>query len=299
MFYSSVYLALFALSYSLFTLCIKWCQVRGRGDVIAVGSINYIVAALFMAMWFLIDGRQTGDVPAMIAGGSMGIVYFFAFFLISWCVREVGASVTSVISVLSMLIPIVFAAIAWDSRPSLVESVGVGLALVSLILITVKPKSESKKETANTKVQSKKSIKYLAILIPAGFFILSGLARIAQEAFKHVSPATEKPTFLFAGFVMSAIPSAIFLLARRRRLLRQEIGAGIVMGVANGCQVWFTLKALQEMPGFIFFPVSSAATILLTMAVAVWYFHEKLSRLTFVGIGLAVVALVMMNLKFG
>ena len=51
------------------------------------------------------------------------------------------------------------------------------------------------------------------------------------------------------------------------------------------------------MEGFIFFPVSSAGNIIFTMFVAVLWLEEKISRRALIGIGIAVVALIMMNLK--
>lgn len=290
-----VCLGLYVVFSSLFTLCIKWVHVRGKGDIVAGGAINYIVAALITAVWFVIDGQQSGDVPAMIAGGSMGAVYFIAFFFVIWCVRVVGASSTSVVSVLSMLIPIVFAAIVWQDQPSVLQSAGIALALLSLILIAVKPAKQTTIAKPEADDEKAKSSAWTATLILGGFFLLCGLSRVAQEAFKHVSPDTQKPTFLLAAFAVTAIPSAILLLWRRHRILAEEAIVGITMGVANGSQVWFTLKALDLMPGFIFFPVSSAGAIIFTMFCAVLFLEEKISRRALIGIGIAVVALVMMN----
>ena len=132
-------------------------------------------------------------------------------------------------------------------------------------------------------------------LILGGFFLLCGLSRVAQEAFKHVSPVTQKPTFLLAAFLAAGVPATIVLLWRRKRILPAELFIGFLMGVANGSQVWLTLKTLDYIEGFIFFPVSSAGTIIFTMLVAVLFLHEKISRRALIGIGIAVVALVMMN----
>ena len=125
-----LYLTLFVVSSSIFGLCIKWMHVRGTEDVITAGAINYIVAALIIGPWCYLDGQQAGDIPAIISGASMGTVYFIAYFFVIWCVRVVGVSSTSVVSVLSMLIPIVFAAVVWGDRPGLLQSAGITLALL-------------------------------------------------------------------------------------------------------------------------------------------------------------------------
>ena len=295
----SVYLGLYVVFSSLFTLCIKWVHVRGKGDIITVGAINYLVALLIIGPWYVLDGRQTGDLPAIIAGGSMGAIYFIAFFFVIWCVRVVGASSTSVVSVLSMLIPIVFAAFVWSDRPSLLQSVGIALALLSLILIGLKPDRQSTAKSDNSNANNERDSSLKASLILGGFFILCGLSRVAQEAFKHVSPETQKPTFLLAAFLAAGIPAAILLLWRRRKIMVVEAVVGLIMGVSNGAQLWFTLKTLDLIPGYIFFPVSSAGSIIFTMFVAVLWLEERISRRALTGIAIAVLALIMMNMNPG
>ena len=293
-----LYLTLFVVFSSIFTLCIKWIHVRGKEDVVTSGLINYIVAALIIAIWFVLDGKQTGNVPAMIAGGSMGAVYFVAYFFVIWCVRVVGASSTSVVSVLSMLIPIVFAAFVWGEQPGMLQAAGIALAFVSLIMIGLKPDKQATAadNTESTKA-TEKNFSWTATLVLGGFFLLCGLSRVAQESFKHVSPDTQKPTYLLAAFVVAGIPATIALISRRRKILPMEGVIGTMMGIANGSQTWLTLKTLDYMEGFIFFPVSSAGNIIFTMFVAVLWLQEKISRRALIGIAIAVVALVMMNMK--
>lgn len=295
-----IYLALYVIFSSMFTLCIKWVHVRGREDILTTGSINYIVAAAIIAPWYYFDGQQTQDTAAMWLGGSMGAMYFVNFFFVIWCIRVVGASSTTVVGVLSMLIPIVFAALVWDSVPQTLQVAGIGLALVSLVLIGLKParqqplghKPPDEKATNQEHVAAVKSA-----LVLGTFFLLCGGSRIVQEAFKFKSDVSQKPTFLLSAFIIASIPSAIVLLWRRRKVLPMEAVIGIMMGVANASQTWFTLKSLDAMEGFIFFPVSSAGGIIFTMFVAVLFLQERISQRAFIGIAIAVVALVLMNVK--
>ena len=234
----------------------------------------------------------------MVAGGSMGLMYFINFFFVIWCVRVVGASSTTVVGVLSMLIPIIYAAAVWSSTPHWVQAVGIAMAFISLILIGLKP-DRQKVVVENNGAEDSKETTFLwkAPLILGGFFLLCGLSRIAQESFKYESVESQKPTFLLAAFVAAGVPSVVLLLWRRRKILPMEVAVGIAMGIANASQIWFTLKTLQLIPGFIFFPVSSAGGIIFTMFVAVLWMHEKISRRALIGIGIAVVALTLMNVS--
>ena len=293
-----LYLVFYVIFSSIFTLCIKWVHVRGKEDIITAGAINYIVAALIIAPWFVINGQQTGNREAILAGGSMGMMYFINFFFVIWCVRVVGASSTTVVGVLSMLMPIIYAALVWKSQPHWLQAVGIALALVSLIMIGLKPDRQAKLIDKGVAAKSeKRTFSWNAPLILGGFFLLCGLSRIAQESFKYLSEASQKPTFLLAAFVASGVPSIVLLLKRRRKVLPMEAIVGVAMGIANGSQTWFTLKSLDAMQGYIFFPVSSAGGIIFTMFVAVLWMQEKISRRALIGIAIAVVALVMMNMS--
>ena len=241
-------------------------------------------------------GGKLGTRPAMVAGGSMGLMYFINFFFVIWCIRVVGASSTTVVGVLSMLMPIIFAAMIWGSTPNWLQAVGIGLAFLSLILIGIKPDRQAIIDKhVKPKVTKTAGFDWTAPLMLGGFFLLCGFSRIAQESFKFESEVTQKPTFLLAAFVAAGIPSVVLLIWRRRKILPMEAIVGITMGIANGSQTWFTLKTLDAMPGYIFFPVSSAGGIIFTMFVAVVWLHERIGNRALFGIAIAVIALVMMN----
>ncbi len=289
-----IYLILYVIFSSLFTLVIKWVHnQKGAYDIISVGMVNYLTAAAIMVVWALIQGGQTGDPGAMKLGGIMGVVYFVAFFFVIWCVRVVGASSTSVVSVLSMLIPIIFAAIVWGAQPTVLQAVGIAVAFFSLILIGLKPQGQLESASDEPK---KATHPRLGTWILGGFFLLCGISRVCQEALNYVSEVSQKPTFLVAAFMATAIPSLLLLVWRKKAVVPVEVGAGVLMGLSNGLQLWLTLKALDEMKGFVFFPVSSAGTIIFTMFVAVLFLGEKIGPRALVGIGAAVIALVLMNM---
>ncbi len=112
-----IFLLLQVVFASAFTLVIKWAQVRGREDVITIGAINYIVAGLSIAPIFILTNPSPVSVDAIWTGGSMGVVYFIAFFFAIYAIKSVGASSATVVSVLSILLPIAVAAVIWNEHP--------------------------------------------------------------------------------------------------------------------------------------------------------------------------------------
>lgn len=279
------YLLLHIVFASAFTLFIKWTHVRGREDVVTVGAINYVVAAIAILPVFLLYNPQPVSIGALWTGASMGAVYFIAFFFAFYSIKKVGASSTTVVSVLSILFPIGFTAIVWHEIPNFVQTVGIGMALLALLLIG----AQTNRSAADEHNPSTPAWIVPAVLI--AFFLLCGCSRLSQEAFKHVSPPGHRSAFILSAFAIAAVPSLVFLIRRRRYPRPMEIAFGISMGLANILQTYFILQALQRFEGFIVFPVASAGGLVLTTLVATGLLGERLNRRTCAGIMMSVIAL--------
>lgn len=269
---------------SVFTLCIKWVQVRRQEDIIVVGAIGYIVAMVCSLPEYL-QYQSAGDPRnAWYCGILMGSCYFVAFFFVIHTIRSVGVSSTTVISVLSILLPIACGTLIWNEHPNAYQFVGIIVALSALVLVG------GQREPIAIPGPSWKRLSVMVV-----FFLLAGLARLAQAAFKHTSLPDQRPAYLFSAFLITAIPSLGILLVRRLRFTPTEFGIGTLMGLANVLQTHFILQSLQQFEGFLVFPVTSAGALIFTTVVATRMLGERLRHRTYVGISLTVVALVLLN----
>ncbi len=277
----------------MFTLILKWVQVRKLEDVYTIGALNYIIAAIAIAPEFVQNPVSSYDLNAVWTGGSMGLCYFIAFFFVVVCIRLIGASASTVVSVLSILLPITLAAFIWDEIPGRNQVFGIGLALISLVLIGVKFRSKKSDPPNPTQTDATEPARnfWLVPLVVGVFFLLCGYSRLAQDTFKHLCDPMHRPTYLFSAFVAAAIPSIVMLIYRRRRIAPMEWVLGIGLGLANILQTHFILKSLQYFEGFVVFPVTSAGAILLTTLIAVGLLGERISRIACLGIAIAVFAL--------
>jgi len=288
-----VFLALNIVFASSFMLCIKWVQSRQREDLLTVGVVNYIVAAVLILPEFMIALPGPGSpLNAILTGGVMGACYFIAFFFVMSAVRTTGASSTSVIGALSILLPISCGIFIWNETPHPLQSTGVVLAVLALSLVGSN-RAQSQQATGSSGDSPPRRL--MTSMILTVFFLLAGLSRLSQEAFKHESHPDHRPTFLFTAFAVAAIPSTVILIARRQRPTWRELTFGTLLGTANILQTHFILKSLHYFPGYIVFPASSAGGVLLTVIVATGLLGEKLNRKTCWGIGIAIISLVLLN----
>ena len=312
---------------SAFILLIKWAQIRKTEDELTIGAINYIVAAITIAPVFLLNLPEQISAGAIWTGSSMGLIYFLTYFLVIFAVRKIGAASTTVVSTMSILVPIVFAAIYYLEMPSGIQTIGIALALVSLTLIGFKSDHESSAKKAvfeeavfkeavfeearnetlteeassaredSTKPVFDSGLWVFSVLVI--FFLFCGLARIAQEAFKHVveqeQQTSQRATFGLAAFVTAAIPSLLVLIFRRKKFQVSELAVGGAMGITNILQTLLILAALQQYHGFIVFPIASAGSVVLVAVVASFVLRESLTRRTILGISISVLAVFLLQ----
>ena len=196
-----------------------------KEDIFVIGAINYIVAALAILPYYVNGDWVESSQGALWTGGAMGLIYFIAYFFVIYTIRWVGVSAASVVSVLSILMPIVFAAFYWDQQPNALQVTGILMALVALTLIGGKGGG------------MKADRPWFAPIVLLTFFLLCGGSRLAQDTFKHVSAPEHRPEFLLAAFVIASIPSLVLLfyinVYKRQRLLMSEVVFGLALGLSN------------------------------------------------------------------
>jgi len=257
----------------------RWNQ-KNESDILSVGAINYITGWLVSAILYMLPGNQAHSIPAILWGTVNGAGYFIAFFLLLGTMRLKGAAQATVIARLSILLPVFVGIAVWGEKPDPMEWCGISLACISLLLIG---------GGANL---SQTQFPRQAFITIAMFFLIAGCSRLAQEGFKHQAAESEQMAYLLAAFTFMGTCSVVMLLNRGVRPGWSECWTGILIGIANCLQVLFILKALEEYPGYVVFPVTAAGGMLVTTLAAVLWLKESLSSRSLIGISLALLAVV-------
>ena len=274
---------------SCFGLILKWVENRKSEDNTTVGMINYIVAMLAISPQLFPWSNDAWTAAAVTTGAANGFAYFVAFFYCVYAIRYIGVANATVVGSLSMLAPIFAGVVIWSENPNLFQVVGIMLAIFALTMIGRKGDAINQ-----GKVVAKP---WFTPWVVIAFFALCALSRLAQESFKHLSDdsASELPVYLFSAFAVAAIPSAIVLVFRRKKVTLGEAILGIALGLANIAQIHFLLKALTIFDGFIVFPLVSAGALVLTTLIATFFMGERLGRLSYIGIGTACLAMILLK----
>jgi len=299
-------LALATFFSASFALWIRFAQKRGA-NLTAVGAVNYLTAALVNAILAIASGLRAPHGASLAIGIGGGLVYATAFFLLHGLMKQRGVSVTAAISRLSMLVPIGVAVLAWGEAASVLQAVGIALAVVSLPLLSFPPRGSREKQAGGNSRQ----IRRRSAALLAGLFVVNGLCLLAPRAFRQTGIQGEDSIFLFVLFSAAALSAcAVWLLQERGPGSRAARAAsprpavpllasvlpGIVVGLCNALANRLIVAALHELPGIVVYPFYSSVGLLITVVFSRLVWKERIGALETVGMAFALGSIVLVNL---
>lgn len=224
----------------------------------------------------------------------LGFLFITIFYLISQTAQRISISTASVASKMSVAMPVLYSVIFLNQHLSVLKTIGIILALVAVYFST--------KTTKTDKVTGK------LLWLPIAVFIGSGLIDIsinATNAFYISSPNDSAlfsiTTFLSAFCCGLLIVLFQFFVTKKQSVqsvfkLKNVVG-GIVLGIPNYFSIYFIFKSLDTkvLASAQLFPILNLSNVALSALVAWLLFKEKLSFINLIGIGLAVVAIVLIS----
>lgn len=278
-----LYLAIHIAGSVAFGHVMKWALRRNCG-LVAVGAVNYVVASS-LSLVLALAIRSAGLTGLGVATGVVGgLSYVVSYYFYYQSIRLTGVSVSTAVVRLSVL-PAVVASIAlWGERPAEHQVVGVLLVLVALPLLSRQPGDKA--------VQLAGPVwGWLTLL-----FVTTSGGPVAAKVFQESGAPLAKPYLLAVWFGMAAVVALATLRLQRLRPTRDDLPLGALLGAVNVVGNFAMLAALDHLPGAIVFPASSAGGVLLVVVTSAALWRERLSRLAFLGVLVAVPSLVLMNL---
>jgi len=296
---------------------------RQRLDRTALLTVNYAAAVAVAAMLLTLGTREvagglTADPALMALSVVTGALLIFGFFVLSLATDVAGMSLAIGVMRVSVVIPFLMSWIIWNEVPSVAQMVGLVVAGVAFFLIArrKRPAPESRPELATASgaaataahgrpgvepggAASEVSVRAFGVL--ALVFLAGGAVDLSMKAFEESFGAqNSRVLFLLLAFGIAFLIGLAVVLWRGVRHgqwpTSATVGWGVVLGVINYGSLEFILRAIEQLPGTFVFPVNNIAIVLLAAVLGVVVWGEQLTRLNRIGLGLAVVALLLLNL---
>lgn len=275
------------LTGSLVFIIFKLMNIRGvnRPRTLLFNYFFAFATALFSVKWDL--GYTPFDVeigyiwPAFL----QGLFFVVNFLLMGYATRSVGMGLTSAFSKLSVIIPVVAGIFFLGETSRLwAKSIGLVLTIISFYLILFK--------------KGEKALDKSAWILPVAVFLLSGAIDLNNALVTKflLSYLNDVSIFLFwtflVAFLLTLTMSIVDVVKNGFHFLWRNLFYGLCLGIFN----FFTMKLLMMnvniFGGSIVFPIFNSSVVLLTALLGMWFFREKLSLRQWIGVALAISAVV-------
>lgn len=249
---------------------------------------NYAVALLLCYIFFkpgLQPEQYTAHWPLLTA---LMVLLPSIFLLLALSVKHVGIVKTDAAQRLSLFIPILAAWFIFHEDFNTWKLLGLAVGFPALLLIL-------SRKTEETKTQN-------IWLYPA--LVLLGFGTV-DTLFKKVAilpdlPYTTSLFMVFLGALMVTFSGVLYeLIFLKKKVQFINFAYGLLIGIFNFGNILFYLKAHKEFadnPSTVFAAMNMGVIVIGSLA-GVFLFKEKLTIKNYIGIGLALVAIVFITLS--
>ena len=253
---------------------------KGNHGMLAINyAICVVMAALYTGVGNLLP-KTDGIGFTLGLGIGTGVVYLAGLMLVKLNIQKNGVVLTSIFQKLGLLVQLLISIVFFKEQPELIQILGIVLCLIAVVMINF--------EKGQTAIGFKLGL--FLILINSG--LCDGMSKVHEEL---GNPALSDH-FLFYTFAVALILCVGLIVAKKESFSWKDIAFGILLGVPNYFSASFLLKALNDLAAVIVFPTFSVATVVVISMTGVLAFKEKLSKKQWIGMGVILIALVLLNI---
>jgi len=250
-------------------------------------TVNYVVAATLGFLMTPTDFSVAQIItrPWAMNALILGSSFIGVFYIMAISSQKVGVAVSSVANKMSLVIPVTAGFILYQESLAGLKIVGILLAIVAVTLVTIR--------SSDGVVLDKKYL-FLPILIFLGSGFLDTILKFVQKTQLREG---EIEVFSASLFAIAATIGSLITIGNRLfkgvTLQIKSIVAGFALGIPNYFSIHFLLQALNlpNLESTVVFPINNTGIVLLSTLLAILLFSERLSKLNWIGISLAVVSI--------
>ena len=281
------------LAISVSTLILVSFKLFARFDIddFTAITINYIVGSLFGFNFIHWDQTLPGIVAAQWFPMALltGVVLIIGFVLFALSTRKAGVAITAISSRMSVVIPVLLGLLLLNDQAGIVKILGILLALVALYL--------------TLKKDNKEKFSFKLLWIPLAVFLFTGLndsaVKITQHFFLPGSGdsgyVAYAATAFMVAFIIGLVISVYRIYKGKKVLYLKNLVAGTILGFLNWFSIFYMLKGFEIMQVSVFIPILNISVVALSSLIGFTLFKEKLRPQNWVGIFLALVAILLIT----
>ena len=220
----------------------------------------------------------------------IGCLLISMFNVMSLASVKIGVTLTQAANKMSLAIPVFFSFYLYKEDATITKSLGIVCALLGVYLVT-------KSSRGLGKNNSKNAIWLLPIMF-LGSGTIDTITKYVETSF--IINNTVLNHYLIhcfgAAAVIGTVVLAIQLINKKKLINWQSVLAGIGLGIPNYFSIYFLVKALQykDLSSSAVIPINNIGILIAVTLYGFLIFHEKLSRDNKIGLGLAIISILLL-----
>lgn len=260
---------------------------RYRINVLQAVLWNYLFAVM-LGTYFFRPALSTFTTLPGIPALSLGILLPIVFLLLAASVRGIGIVKTDIAQRLSLFIPVLASLFLFGETFNAYKTAGLATGFMA-IFFTLSRKQILKENKSNYRYP---------LLVFLGFGVIDVLFK--QLAASKTIPYTSALVSVFAMAFLVTLVAVIYLrIVKKQQFQLVNLLCGVILGLFNFGNILFYLKAHRVFSGnpTTVFAAMNMGVIIFGALVGVFFFREKLSKLNYVGLFMALIAVVLITLS--
>ena len=220
-----------------------------------------------------------------------GFWFIFTYLLMTASTQRSGVTVTSLSSKLSVVLPTLAGVVLFSETLNLVATMGIVLALVALVLVV-----GGKKNNVKTKGNG-----WIVTLLPVFIFFGTGTGDILMKITEQQNTVGNLGfmiAFIYFVALIFGIIIVVWDIARgKSRWQWKSAAGGIMLGVINYFSTFCVYNSMRCFDNVVLFPIYNIGVVSLTAIVGWLLFKEKLTWKNYLGLGIAIIAVILITFK--
>lgn len=247
--------------------------------------VNYVVASLF---GYLGDAGNfslsvIASKPWLLLAIGAGFLFILGFNLFALSAKYAGVALTGMASRISLIVAVAFGLLVFGDKPAWTQILGIMAGIVAFML------------TFYRKGLARFDRKF--VLLPLALLMVHGFSDLLMKVGQHYYITDDFNIFLATVFVAALFFGILyypFSNERRKTITWKDVPAGVILGFVNWYSGYFLLLALNEFDVSLVIPMINISIVAATALIGFVVFREELSKVNWIGVGLALVAIALM-----
>lgn len=261
---------------------------RYQISIIQAVTVNYFTALSLCLIFFKPDIKAVdASAPWPIFLG-LAVLLPSIFLVLATSVKKLGIVKTDIAQRLSLFIPLIATYFIFKEDFDLYKTIGLGIGFLAIFFTFFKKSEET----------SKSNNWIYPITVFVGFGIIDVLFK-QIALFKTLPYTTSLFTVFCLAFLVSLIIVIVMVLKKKTKLQLVNLACGLILGLFNFGNILFYLKAHQALaknPSTVF-AAMNLGVIVVGSLIGIIIFKEKLTKLNYVGIIFALVAIIFITIS--